>query len=366
MTAINIFQTIKDTTHRIEPFHSQFLGDALRASLAGDRSLFEEIWNLCTPVDWAPPKNAKVKNEFKLDGGQRIDILIKDKDKDKDKDKKLGYRVGIEVKTSRASARAGQLEAYLAGLKKKYAVEQIAIAYLTPFNRPRAEEIIKEMNRNSSERVVHGNADALSTVMVFEKFRKSFDPTLARHVSWLDVAEIEWEGGEIWNQHQSYIRTKIASPDELERALSRNRLLDEFFSEQAVEDFWESLWVALPKSERKRTGEPVIIDLDSFEGGPEKLVHALTFLIEDDEYVDRRRERPNRFDDDASRQGFLNSASRYCRFHEAMFGLTRRFKYVWVQGEKNYGLRVAHKDHSSGVSLVTSQGKNRLTIGRRR
>ena len=102
MTELNIFQTIRNTTHRIEPFHSQFLGDALRASLAGDRSLFEGIWNLCAPADWAPPQSAEVTNESRLVGAQRIDILIVDK--------ATGCVVGIEVKTSRASARSGQLE----------------------------------------------------------------------------------------------------------------------------------------------------------------------------------------------------------------------------------------------------------------
>ena len=56
METLNIFQTIKCTTHRIEPFHAQFLGDALRASLTEDRSLFDGIWNLCAPADWRPTK----------------------------------------------------------------------------------------------------------------------------------------------------------------------------------------------------------------------------------------------------------------------------------------------------------------------
>lgn len=115
-------------------------GDALTASLKGDRTLFDGVWRFCAPADWKPPKNAKVKNEFELNEGQRIDILIKDKEH--------GRRVGIEVKTSRASARPEQLNDYLQGLRDKYDEGLIAIAYLTPFNRPWAEQVIRTINAN--------------------------------------------------------------------------------------------------------------------------------------------------------------------------------------------------------------------------
>ena len=112
MSATNIFESIGKTTHCIEPFHSRFLGDALCASLRGDRALFEGIWNLCAPADWEPPQSAQVDTEYTLDGAQRIDLLIVDRE--------TGRVVGIEVKTSRASARSGQLEGYLEGLRKKH------------------------------------------------------------------------------------------------------------------------------------------------------------------------------------------------------------------------------------------------------
>ena len=92
------------------------------------------------------------------------------------------------------------------------------------------------------------------------------------------------------------------------------------------------------------------------------LSRALGILVEDDEYV-ARRTRSDRFDE-ALRQRFLKSP--YRQFHKSMFDLSRRFDHVWVQGERNYGLRVAHNDHPGGVSLVTSQDEGRLVIGRRR
>ena len=356
MTSLNIFQSIENTTSRIEPFHSQFLGDALKASLKGDRTLFDEVWRLCAPSDWSPPKSAKVKNEFELNEGQRIDILIKDKEH--------GRRVGIEVKTSRASARPEQLNDYLQGLRDKYEEGLIAIAYLTPFNRPRAEQVIRRVNanRDPGEAEIQGDVAALSTVREFERFdnsEQSFDR--AKHVSWLDVADIKWDGGEVWTQHQAYVRTNLASSEKLKAALTRNRLFGEFFSEEAFYRFWD----ALPSDLRNRSDGGVELDLGSlgetFE--PADLARALTFLIKDDEFVAYDKSRNDKFGEDLRRE-FRDS--KHSRFHEAIFDLARRFRHVWLQGKQNYGLRVAHKHYLNGVSLVTSRDKSRLTMGRRR
>lgn len=345
MPPLNIFQTIRNTTHRIEPFHSQFLGDALNASRVGDHALFDGVCNLCTPDDWAPPRDAKVSNEFELDGAQRIDILIEDNE--------TGRVVGIEVKTSRASARAGQLEGYLQGLQNRgYADEKIAVAYLTPFNRSRAEEIIKEDSQ------IQADAGALSTVKVFESFRRAFEQS--RHVSWLDVADIEWAGGGAsWSQHRSYVQDKMAAPDGLKVALTRNRSFDGFFDDEAVKAFWDIL---LPLSGVSSTENGATIDLEDFGGTAVELAGALKFLITDDEFV-VRSSRDDRFDA-TLREPFLESC--YSEFHEAVFELSEEFKRVWLQGKQNYGLRVAHKNHSGGVSLLTSQDVDRLIVGRRR
>lgn len=345
MSALNIFQTIRNTTHRIEPFHSQFLGDALNASREADRALFDGVWNLCAPDDWAPPRDAKVSNEFALDGAQRIDILIEDNE--------TGRVVGIEVKTSRASARAGQLEGYLKGLQNKgYADEKIAVAYLTPFNRSRAEEAIK------ADSQIQTDAGALSTVSVFESFRSKFEQS--RHVSWLDVADIEWAGGGAsWSQHRSYVRDKMAAPDGLKMTLTRNRSFDGFFGDESVEAFRDAL---LPLSGVHSSENGATIDLEEFGGNEGELARALKFLITDDEFV-VRSSRDDRFDA-TLREPFLES--QYSEFHKAVFELSEEFKHVWLQGKQNYGLRVAHKNHSGGVSLVTSQDVDRLTVGRRR
>ena len=200
MTELNVFGSIGRTTRRIEPFHSQFLADALCASLQGDRSLFEGVWQLAAPDDWRPPAAALVNSEHKVGDGKRIDICIVDS---------AARRVlGIEVKTTSASARPGQLEDYAQRLAKKHRESDIAIAYLTPFNRRRAPD----------------EADALPTVRAFEQFEKAFNR--ARHVSWLDVADLSWDGRDLWQQHQAYVRSDLSSPkktDSRHRAQSRLR-----------------------------------------------------------------------------------------------------------------------------------------------
>ena len=52
---LNVFTTIHKATHRIEPFHSQFLADALDDSIRGDQSLFDAVWRLAAPSGWELP-----------------------------------------------------------------------------------------------------------------------------------------------------------------------------------------------------------------------------------------------------------------------------------------------------------------------
>ena len=340
MSGPNIFESICRTTRRTEPFHSQYLGDVLDASLSGDRSLFDAIWKLCAPVDWAPPARAEVSTEFVLDGAQRIDVLIKDSDN--------GRVLGIEVKTSRASARAGQLEGYLDRLRKsESAPDKIALAYLTPFNRAQAE------------RFVGDDAATLSTVRVFDEFQRTFDRS--RHVSWLDVADVDWEdGGEVWSQHRAYVRDHMANGENLRGAMERNRSLREFFSAEAVDRFDDAL---MALSDGDHSDDGVTIELARLDGDATQLTRALAILIEDGEHVAQRAEKEDRFDD-TLRERFLNS--RCGEVHDAVFALAGEYPHVWLQGSWNYGLRVAHKRTSGGVSLVTSQDLDRLKIGGRR
>ncbi len=156
MKTVNIFRVIRNTTRRIEPFHSEFLAEALRISAEGNRSLFDAVWRLAAPEGWDIPVEPKIESEDMMEDGKRIDICIFDKPR--------GRLLGIEVKTTKASAKERQLEDYLEGLCKKYGYDSndqdgIAIGYLTPFNRDRAGDA----------------ADFLPTVGIFEKFRQNHE-----------------------------------------------------------------------------------------------------------------------------------------------------------------------------------------------
>ncbi len=217
MEDLNIFKSIGETTKRIEPFHSRFLADALEASLNGDRSLFDEVWKLVAPSCWGVPDDPEIKPEERdTESGRRIDITIRDKTRSR--------IVGIEVKTSDASAEADQLRKYEQDLRSNNTGSKVAIAYLTPFSRERAGD----------------KAGHLNAVQIFQEFKK-FSGQNAKHVSWLDVAELPWNGNELWKQHQQYVREYISSEKKLMVTTSRDRSLDKFFDADAVERFWCAL-----------------------------------------------------------------------------------------------------------------------------
>ena len=334
MVQLNIFRTIRDTTHRIEPFHSRFLADALAVSLNEERSLFDGFWKLAAPPHWPVPQDATVKPEQDVGNGRRIDLTIQDVE---------GCRIlGVEVKTTSASAKAGQLEAYEDGLARGNRDCDIAIAYLTPFNRKRAGDV----------------ADRLSTVKMFEAFAND-SCRAGQHVSWLDVAGLSWDGRGIWRDHQAYVRDRIAHKDKLSSSVARNRRFHDFFGEEAAGAFWEALaeLQVLPEETGAR------VELDSFAGGSQALVRAFEILIETADDVSKGN-RKDRFPCELRKP--FREAYR-SDIHLELFGLADRFTNVWIQGEGDYGIRVAHMRHrSSGVSLVRSVGTGVLKIGESR
>ena len=335
---MNIFESIEGVTRRIEPFHSQFLADALKASIDGDRSLFNGVWQLTASKDWAPPENPDISAEEVVPGQGRIDLAIKS-------DSPEPRIVGIEVKTTDSSATPGQLERYRNGLAEKFPDHEIAIAYLTPFNRKRAQD----------------KANDLPTVKEFDDFCK-IHPTptpTARHVSWLDIAAIPWNGNELWRQHQLYVYQHISSHDKLHRsaARDRDRTLDNFFGGNAVDAFWK----ALSELGIESSNGGAVIELAQFDGVPDfanNLAQAFQIIITEGDEVSRNTNRGGNFSADL-RRPFLDSPHR--KVHEALFALSNH-SYVWVQGDRDYGIRVAHIEHTSGVSLVRSRGAERLEI----
>lgn len=334
---MNIFETIGKTTHRIEPFHSQFLADALWSSLRLDPSLFNAVWELAAPPDWELPGSgrARVQAEQATGDGRRVDVCIFDGDPPT-------RVVGIEVKTVAASAEPGQLKGYLQGLKERFPDADVQVSYLTPFNRQRAGD----------------KADRLRTVQAFDDFASEFKS--ARHISWLDIADIRWNGNPLWRQHQEYVEKELCRPDKLQD-LEKVRQFTSFFGDEAAELFSE----ALAKMGITLEAEGTTIDLRRHRENTAfaaSLSKALRILIASDA-VSANSDRSDRFGEEL-RQRFLDS--RDWKVHQALFNLSEDLSHVWVQGTKDYAVRVAHKRHSGGVSLVTARGPFSLVIGKPR
>ncbi len=143
----------------------------------------------------------------------------------------------------------------------------------------------------------------------------------------------------------------------------RSTDLTQYFGEEATGLFWERL-SALGVDAMGNNGiielAPFRNDLSSFANG---LVEALSVFVGSDRVSQKARERD--FFLDQQRAPFLDSA--YGPVHAALFGLSERYSHVWVEGWKDYMLRIAHKAHpSSGVSLALSEGPDRLLLGQMR
>ena len=285
---LNIFSTIRDVTSRTEPFHSRFLANALCSSLSGDRSLFEGFWKRASPKDWPVPRAATVVAEREVGAGKKIDLTITDC--------RQGLVLGIEVKTERTSATPGQLEAYACGLVESLGKPRnwkVAIAFLTPFNRERAVEVAEELPTSLSREQAVEMAERLPTVKLFRRFAKN-TPYAAQHVSWLDVADLSWDGGAIWRQHQAYVRNSISCKHELKNALAvaGNRSFDQFFGAEAAELFWGTFSEWDIDSE----GAGIEIDLRNCNADPEAFTSAFRVLIEQGEGISRNNySRPDEF-----------------------------------------------------------------------
>ena len=335
---MNIFETIRKVTTRIERFHSQYLADALTESLQGDdHTLFNRVWDLVTPAGWDSPelsKDVEVLSEVDLDGG-RIDILIHSS-------APHDRVVGIEVKTVEDSTEQGQLTRYLSGLESKFPGSQIQVAYLTPFN----------------AREGGGDASSLPSVKEFKRLQK--DCPGACHVSWLEIAAIPWDGNELWKQHGAYVREHISSDELRKRGVAQDRDLALFFGQEEARRFWERVCTL----EIRHEGNRAFINLkeqSNLNDTSRTLVEALEILIDSGRVVRRERSDSFRYQ---LRKEFLTSPYRVV--HEALFGLAERYDWVWIQGTNDYGLRTRHGDHSSGVSLVTSNGPDSLFVQVRR
>ena len=250
--------------------------------------------------------------------------------------------MGIEVKTSPGSAREGQLEGYRNGLAARFPEHEIQIAYLTEFNEKRAGD----------------KASTFSAIKVFKKFAKEHEAS--KHISWLDIADIPWDGNELWKQHQFYIRNQISRPQLLRTSTERERELAYFFGDEVTERFRESLnglGIVINES-----GNIELSQHPLDKSFATSLADAFAVLLDGKE-VSRHSNKSDKFPANL-RAPFLESA--YYEVHKALFDLATSNPFVWVSGERDYGVRTAHSRHDTGVSLVRTRDPHRLKIAVRR
>ena len=334
MSALNIFCIIRQVNTRIEPYCSKFLAKALDKSRLGDRSLIEQTWTLSSPPDWKPPTKARIVAEEILEGNRRIDIAIFDE--------VLSRVLGIEVKTTDESVEPGQLERYYRLLQEKYPSKDVTVVFLTPFN----EGSVIEVGRDSSD------AFLLPSVREYHEMCRSIHPDPATHVSWRQIANIDWAGDPLWQQFVWFVQRQIASHDILEEYLRNDLSLARFFSDGAVEKF-----KIVMRGLTRNDGSVRLETLARDPGALQSFLKALTTLIEDEQRVDRRKSRQDRFVADRIAK-LINSE--YGRVHGEIFKLSSEYCHVWIEGKNDYGLRVAHNNHPRGVSILTSSAKDNL------
>lgn len=142
----------------------------------------------------------------------------------------------------------------------------------------------------------------------------------------------------------------------------RGRGFADFFGEERAQRFWDKLAnLGIAAGENG-----AVINLVEFHGDLSSfamsLVNALEVLLDGDD-ITRNAYRTDEFSEEQRRR-FLNSPHR--EVHEALFHLSQRFPYVWIKGDNDYGVRTAHRNHRSGVSLVRSRGPDNLMTGQRR
>ena len=199
-----------------------------------------------------------------------------------------------------------------------------------------------------------------------EKLKRRRQIGFMVHQGWLKEENIlEWDDvknpvNDLSLVHRADFGTKPSSPKELEEP-ELNRDLAHFFGEEATERFHDALMdLGIHLGD-----DSTDINLSEYEDVAlfaTSLANAFKILLDTDN-IARNANRADKFADEL-RCPFLNSP--FHEVHSALFGLSRLFSHVWIKGKRNYGVRTAHKNHRSGVSLLRSRGPDRLEVGKRR
>ena len=143
-----------------------------------------------------------------------------------------------------------------------------------------------------------------------------------------------------------------------------NRTLAYFFGNEPAMRFLDALTeVGIPWAV---PGEDIDIYLPRFaERLPELaegLVRALNMLLNSERVSTNLHKR--KVEKFSKRHEYTGGP--FAEVHRALFRFADEHYNVWLQGLGNYGVRVAYKGQSNGISMIRSYGDDRLgIIGRR-
>ncbi len=328
-----IFDIIEKVTSRIEPFHSR----TLAWFLDEDKQFCISFLKAFLPADLLAEFNGQphVIPELVLGDSKRIDISIQ----------LNNAVVGIEVKTVDSSTTKGQLENYWNQLQTKYKDHHIYLIYLTPFNKNNCHETIFE---------------GIHAIKEFDDFQK-IPAHMGIHINWLDVVAlypVQHDNGQEYSmfcQHKKYIEEKVCD----NRILVRNensRGLEDFFGPEKVNRFINYLKSSnITVQENSFFTIPLAKNIHSFDA----IIELIKILLDDNSFSTKKISSISK----ELRQEY--ESGEFGNFFKSVFLLADDLDFVWLKGEKDIGLRIAHKNHTSGVSVCTFS-KEELKILKKR
>jgi hypothetical protein len=334
-------------TRRVEPFHSQTLAWFLDVDRSLCRAFLmnfvpDEFLNATGLLDAAD--SLEVTSEDVLEAGDRIDVTLVGP----------GGLVGIEVKTTDASATSGQMARYYDQLvereRRQNSHRPVHLVYVTPFTAMREADAV--------------SVQRLATVREYERF-VSGRPGSATHASWSDVVNLyplerADSLGAAMRDHRAHVRSIICSPERL-RAHGRARGLDIFLGEVAVQRFFDAVDAAGVVYDDSPGGD-LVFPLAQPDQQVDAMLDALVGLLD---AAKRSVARPRQ--DRIGRSGLLDDyrGGPHGRFHRRLFEAVSVRGWAWLGGRASLGVRVVHPDHSSGVSLCTLTGTEVTWVQRR-
>ncbi|MCX6132993.1 MAG: hypothetical protein NTU47_04175 [Ignavibacteriales bacterium] len=323
---MNIFEIIRSTASRNEPFHSLYFTEMLKESNHSGSGLIRAFYIYLGASGTAKVPGLSIDAEDSFKDGSRIDITIKD-----GANRRI---VGIEIKMSDSSVSYGQLDRYYHLLAEKYPGYRVAIVYLTPFSRGNLPV---------------GSNTKIRATKEFEDFKKLNPGAECGHLNWHEIADLYTENSNdfLAEQHREYLMKYVLDPVRAGVFMhQRNRTLRDFLGDQVVDQAYK-IW-----DDNNVVYWDEVIPLQENIEKLDAIADGLEILLKSD------RIKPDVMKNDNLekhvRDKFLSSSA-FELFYRRVFAFSVNHRFAWFQGKNNVGCRVAIPNQPGGVSVFTLQ-----------